>query len=235
MSAGGGSLAASQGMRAATAQLAEEAALRSHPETTKHVADHELTGKQKRAWLGIVCPGLTDDEKTAAVRAMSNYSAAGYEEIHQGNPDNSAKVAKEIAIIDRVLGGKNTPIYKGAVYRGVKWKNGKESLKKLIDGGTWTETGITSMSSSESVARGFAGAESNGGNYISVVLREASGKNLSGVPFRHMSGLPGESEVLLPSSINRRGFSIKKATWSTNGYGATVVYLDVEENIRRRK
>lgn len=32
MSAGGGSLAASQGMRAATAQLAEEAALRNHPE-----------------------------------------------------------------------------------------------------------------------------------------------------------------------------------------------------------
>ena len=51
---GRGSLGAQQGMRAATATQAEEAAtqaeeaaLRNHPETTTHIADHELTGKQK--------------------------------------------------------------------------------------------------------------------------------------------------------------------------------------------
>lgn len=43
---GRGSLGAQQGMRAATATQAEEAALRNHPETTTHIADHELTGKQ---------------------------------------------------------------------------------------------------------------------------------------------------------------------------------------------
>ena len=38
MSAGGGSLAASQGMRAATAQLAEELALRNHPEVMEQLS-----------------------------------------------------------------------------------------------------------------------------------------------------------------------------------------------------
>ena len=59
---GRGSLGAQQGMRAATATQAEEAALRNHPETTTHIADHELTGKQKRAWVRMACPGLTDAE-----------------------------------------------------------------------------------------------------------------------------------------------------------------------------
>lgn len=42
MSAGGGSLAASQGMRAATAQLAEELALRNHPEVMEQLSKGAL-------------------------------------------------------------------------------------------------------------------------------------------------------------------------------------------------
>lgn len=233
---GRGSLGAQQGMRAATATQAEEAALRNHPETTTRIADHELTGKQKRAWVGMACPGLSQEEKSEAVKALEHYSGSGYHAIHDNNPQNSPKVAKEINLIDRVLGGKNAPVYKGAIYRGIKWNNGEKDLKDLIAKGTWTEKGITSMSSSLSVARdGFAGVGWNDGSFISVVLREAPGKNISGVPFRHLSKISSEHEVLLPSSINRRGFSIKKATWTKNNHGATVVYLDVEENLRRKK
>lgn len=91
------------------------------------------------------------------------------------------------------------------------------------------------MSSNPEVAREFSGLTANHGDFISVILREAPGKNISGVPFRHLSKISSEHEVLLPSSINRRGFSIKKATWTKNNHGATVVYLDVEENLRRKK
>lgn len=55
---GRGTLGAQQGMHAATAQQAKEAALRSHPETTKQVANHEMTGAQKLDWLKTVCPGM---------------------------------------------------------------------------------------------------------------------------------------------------------------------------------
>lgn len=232
---GRGSLGAQQGMRAATATQAEEAALRNHPETTTHIADHELTGKQKRAWVGMACPGLSQEEKSEAVKALEHYSELGFHAIHNNNPDNSPKVAREIELIDRVLSGKNAPIYKGAIYRGVKWGNGEKALKNLISNGTWTEKGVTSMSSNPEVARGFSGLTANHGDFISVILREAPGKNISGVPFRHLSKISSEHEVLLPSSINRRGFSIKKATWTKNNHGATVVYLDVEENLRRKK
>ena len=150
---GRGSLGAQQGMRAATATQAEEAALRNHPETTTHIADHELTGKQKRAWVRMACPGLTDAEQTAAVKALEHYSELGFHAIHNNNPDNSPKVAREIELIDRVLSGKNAPIYKGAIYRGVKWGNGEKALKNLISNGTWTEKGVTSMSSNPEVAR----------------------------------------------------------------------------------
>ena len=232
---GRGTLGAQQGMRAATALQAEEAALRNHPETTEHVADHELRRNQKLAWVRMACPGLTDAEQTAAVKAMEHYSGIGYHAIHDNNPHGDPKVAKEIEIIDKVLGGKNAPIYKGAIYRGVKWRNGEQALKDLISNGTWTEKGITSMSSSRAVAEGFSGMYVNNGDFISVVLREAPGKNLSGVPFRHISKISTEDEILLPSSINRRGFSIKKAQWTTHSDGTAVVYLDVEENIRRKK
>lgn len=129
---GRGSLGAQQGMRAATATQAEEAALRNHPETTTHIADHELTGKQKRAWVGMACPGLSQEEKSEAVKALEHYSELGFHAIHNNNPDNSPKVAREIELIDRVLSGKNAPIYKGAIYRGVKWGNGEKALKNLI-------------------------------------------------------------------------------------------------------
>lgn len=231
---GRGSLGAQQGMRAATALRAEEVALLKHPETTEHIADHELTGKQKRAWLRMVCPGLTDKEQAAAVKALEHYSTSGYRQIHNNALENP-KVEREIKLIDRVLGGKNAPIYKGSIYRGVRWDKGEQALKDLISTGTWMESGITSMSSDLETAKGFAGTYINTGSFISVVLREAPGKNLSGVPFRHLSKLPGEDEVILPSSINHRGFKIKKASWTTNSEGGNVVYLDVEENIRRNK
>lgn len=183
----------------------------------------------------MACPGLSQEEKSEAVKALEHYSGSGYHAIHDNNPQNSPKVAKEINLIDRVLSGKNAPIYKGAIYRGVKWGNGEKALKNLISNGTWTEKGVTSMSSNPEVAREFSGLTANHGDFISVILREAPGKNISGVPFRHLSKISSEHEVLLPSSINRRGFSIKKATWTKNNHGATVVYLDVEENLRRKK
>lgn len=232
---GRGTLGAQQGMHAATAQQAKEAALRGHPETTKQVANHEMTGAQKLNWLKTVCPGMTLDERSAAVKALEHYSKTGYLEIHQSNPHNDPKVAKEIELIDRVLDGKNTPIYKGVIYRGVEYKRGEAELRKTIKSGQWRETGITSFSSSLDTAKHFAEVKWGSQSTISVILRVPAGKNLSGVPFKHLSKISSENEVLLPSSVKDRGWTIKNAKWTTNQNGHKIVYLDVEENIRRKK
>lgn len=232
---GRGTLGAQQGMRAATALRAEEAALLKHPKTTEHISDHELQGKQKRAWVGIACPGLTQEERAEAVKALEHYSGMGFRAIHKNNPDNNPKVAREIELIDRVLGGKNAPIYKGEIYRGLDYGGSEAELRKIIKSGQWTETGITSFSSDVGTAKSFAHASWFSADGISVILRVPAGKNLSGVPFRHLSKISSEDEVLMPSSVKDRGWTIKNAKWTTNEHGRKVVYLDVEENLRRRK
>lgn len=234
MSAGGGSLAASQGMRAATAQLAEELALRSHPETMEQLSKGAWGDKRNLAWVAEVCPELTTAEQAEAVNAMKHYSGNGFHEIHNNNPDNDSAVAREIELIDRVLGGKNTPVYKGEIYRGVRYQDGEAKLRKIIKSGQWNEKGITSFSSYAGIADNFSDATSKSTSEISVILRVPAGKNISGVPFKHMSKFASEDEVLLPSSVKNRGWTITKATWTTNKHGRKVVYLDIEENIRRK-
>lgn len=234
MSAGGGSLAASQGMRAATAQLAEELALRNHPEVMEQLSKGAWGDKRNLAWVAEVCPELPPEEREDAVTAMKHYSGAGSRAIHNNNPDNDPEVAREINLIDRVLGGKNTPVYKGAIYRGVKWEAGEAALRKTIKNGQWTEKGITSFSSYPGIADNFSDVTSRKTDGISVILRVPAGKNISGVPFKHMSVYASEDEVLMPSSVRNRGWTITKSTWTTNKHGRKVVYLDIEENIRRK-
>ena len=96
MSAGGGSLAASQGMRAATAQLAEELALRNHPEVMEQLSKGAWGDKRNLAWVAEVCPELPPEEREDAVAAMKHYSGAGSRAIHNNNPDNDPEVAREI-------------------------------------------------------------------------------------------------------------------------------------------
>ena len=231
---GRGTLGAQQGMRAATAQLAEEAALRSHPEVMEQLSKGAWGEKRNLAWVAEVCPELTPEEREDAVAAMKHYSGNGFHEIHNNNPDNDPEVAREINLIDRVLGGKNTPVYKGAVYRGVKYRDGEAELRKIIKNGQWNEKGITSFSSYPGIADNFSDATSKSTSEISVILRVPAGKNISGVPFKHMSMYASEDEVLMPSSVRNRGWTITKSTWTTNKHGRKVVYLDIEENIRRK-
>lgn len=239
MSAGGGSLAASQGMRAATAQLAEEAALRNHPETMKQVADDEMSGAQKREWIRSIDPTLSEDQVNATVKALYNYSKdpEHYRAMHDGNPDNDPEIAKEIKLVDHLFTHRNAPVYKGDIFRGLRWKNSEQELRDIIKAGTWTEKGITSFSTEKYVSEGFAGVYSHAGtSEISVVLRVPAGKNMSAVPFQHLSHFGNsESEVLTPSTVKDRGWSIKSAKWHVDKSGHKTVTIDMEENTRRRK
>lgn len=232
---GRGTFGLQQGVRAATAQQAEETALRNHPETHEQVAPDMMPEFEKRDWVRSVCPELTDAEVQEAVDAMLHYSGSGSRAIHQNNPDNDPKVAAEIKAIDRVLTSKNTPVYKGEIFRGVLWKQGEKALRDIIERGTWMEKGITSFSTKRSVAKSFS-SPGLAKSMIQVILHVPEGKNISGVPFQHMSKYgKSESEVLMPSSIANRGWGIKSAKWSHGPDGRRIVDIEIEENIRRLK
>lgn len=230
---GRGSLGLQQGMRAAIAQLAEDAKLLNHPETQTHIAPDELSLDKKRAWVRSICPEMSESEAKDAVEAMRHYSGSGFRAIHKNNPNNDPKIAAEIKAIDRVLTSKSAPIYKGEIFRGISWTQGEKALRTRINSGLWTEPGITSFSTKRSVADNFSSGSSAA---IRVILHEKAGKNISGVPFQHLSIYgKDEAEVLTPSSVANRGWTIKSAKWSHTPAGGQTVTIEIEENIRRTK
>lgn len=230
---GRGTLGEQQGMRAATIQQAEEAKLLNHPETHTQIAPDELPANKKLAWVRSICPDMSESEAQATVDAMKHYSGTGFRVMHKNNPDNDPKIAAEIEAIDRVLTSKNAPIYKGEIFRGLTWNKGEAELRDYIKRGIWEEPGITSFSTKRSIAEFFAIGPSTA---VQVILHEKAGKNISGVPFQHLSKYgKGEAEVLTPSSVANRGWTIKSAKWSHTPDGVKTVDIEIEENIRRTK
>lgn len=229
---GRGSLGLQQGMRVATAQQAEEAALRNHPETQEQIASDEMSFDNKVDWVQSICPELNEADCLAAVHAMEEYSDMGSSAIHKNNPDNDPAVASKIEAIDKVLTSKNAPIYKGELFRGITWRQSEEELRARINGGIWKEPGITSFSSKKSTATKMT----KFGDGIQVILHVPEGKNISGVPFQHLSVFGKmEAEVLAPSTVKDRGWKITKSKWGHDQNGRKTVELELEENIRRIK
>lgn len=225
---GRGSFGLQQGVRGATAQQAEEVVLRNHPETQEQVAPDEMSFDDKVDWVQSICPELDEADCLAAVHAMEDYSNIGSSAIHKNDPAVSSK----IEAIDKVLTSKNAPIYKGELFRGITWRQGEDALRSRISGGLWTEPGITSFSSKKSIAAQMT----KFGDGIQVTLHVPEGKNISGVPFQHLSVFGKiEAEVLTPSTVKDRGWKITKSKWSHDQNGRKTVELEIEENIRRTK
>lgn len=233
----GGSLGGSQGITIASAISTVEALtsvaneFEGHPETTELL--DAMNHDQQMEWIRKIVPGISDEKAEDMIQACSDYSLSYYAKMHQNNPNNEEVIRKKIDAVDAMLNSKNAPIYKGEIFRGVRWRGSEQTLKDIVASGIWTEPGITSFSTSLSVAKEFAAYNDPTAGIVNIILREKSGKNISGVPFKHLSEIPSENEVLMPSSVRERGWNITSSKWQNAPNGGKYLFLDVEERTEK--
>jgi len=162
-----------------------------------HVSDSELPYEKKVEWVEQMVPGWSSKEAEKAVGEMEIYSTWGYDEVHK---DSEGKLPTTQDILT-IMDSPNTPVYNGTIYRGISFSS-KEALMDALkrSPGVWTEPGITSFSSDRNVADGFASQKDWG-------LVITCDNNKTGIPFKHISQLSGEDEVLSPGGHRVPGWS----------------------------
>ena len=233
----GGSLSGSQGINIESALVTAEAIagvagqIEEHPETVELL--EPMTDEERREWVRGICPDADNKKVNEIVEACKDYSTNFYRKMHNNNPDNDEGIQRRIDAVDALLNSKNAPIYKGNLYRGIKWVGKEEILNDIIASGVWTEPGITSFSTSLPTAKAFAAYNYPKDGIVNIILREKSGRNLSGVPFKHLSEIPSENEVLMPSSVRERGWNITSSKWQNAPNGGKYLFLDVEERTEK--
>lgn len=162
------------------------------------VANHELPRDEKIDWIisNVPCESRADAE--TIVDSMEWYSVNGYDEIHW---DEDCKLPDTHNIL-RAFDSSSIKPYKGVIYRGLSFKSKKDLMKALLnDDGVWNEPGITSFSASEEIAEEFASQKEWG-------LIFTCTDNKSAIPFRHISRLSREDEVLSPGKHRNSGWDI---------------------------
>ena len=202
--------------REAFPELYQEAS-RTPGQISSQIADDELSSEEKVDWVSSVVPGIDRAEAGRIVRAMEDYSGQGYKTIHY----DKEGVLPETRDILRVFDSGKAPVYQGTIYRGLSFHS-KREINKLLrrSKGTWKEPGITSFSRSKDVAEEFAGPE------WGMVMR--CGNNKSGIPFRHMSMISGEDEILSPGGHRNSGWKINYDSIRIDRANRRV-YVDIEE------
>ena len=104
----------------------------------------------------------------------------------------------------------------------------QEEAKKALRMGAfhrkkiWTEPGITSFSTTIGVAEKFA--QNKGSWGIVLICRN----NKSAIPFRHMSLLPHEDEVISPGGHQNLEWKIDKKSMSVDKK-KRIIYIDITE------
>ena len=191
------------------------------------VPDHSLTEYEKMNWLHSVLP----DEDMSTIRRivdeMYDYSlpdkdGGTYREVHNDKQCQRQDTKDMLKVFD----SERVPIADGPIYRGVAFRSKGEMLRALgRDAGNWTEPGITSFSTDIKVAESFA---TDDAAVWGIVFKCPNNK--TAIPFRHMSALWGESEVLSPGGA--RGVRWKINTHMSTvdlNYERKIIYIEIEE------
>lgn len=187
--------------------------------TSGHIGHEEMFEGEKVDWIKKVLD-VDDKEAQRILTQIENYlNEDDYKDIHSGK----RKIAE--SMIDKLLNGSKVPIFNGETFRGVYIRpDGGRSpdsiVQEILKSGRWREPGITSFSSSRSVANDFADPLLGKGNGVGVVIRNV--RNRTGVPVAHLSGHYNEMEVMHPSSIRNSGFKILDWEKRGNTYHVTV-------------
>ena len=175
------------------------------------IAEKEFKSKEKAVWVMSVVRGTDEVEAKRIVQALENYSGTGYKSIHW---DKKAELQQTKDIL-RVFDSVKTYPYRGAIYRGLSFKSKEELMKALSRGrGKWEEPGITSFSTDKKKAKDFAMQDKWG-----IVL--TCKNNKSGIPFKHISTVAWEEEILSPGGLRNNGWNLDMDS----------LYVDKEEKI----
>jgi hypothetical protein len=182
------------------------------------IADHEFSKVEKIDWINnnVTCESRREAERI--VHSMEQYSGNGYDSIHW---DTEGRLSSTQDIL-RVFDSKNIKPYKGVIYRGLSFDSKQDLMKALARGkGDWSEPGITSFSANKTVAEDFACRKKWG-----LVL--TCSNNRSAIPFRHMSLLSWEDEILSPGAHRNSGWEIDMKSVKLDKE-KRIVYADISE------
>ena len=183
------------------------------PTVSKQISGVSKRGNARAEWLQENL-GVSSEEAQQMVRDVHYYVTGDYSAIHNG----AASQAERIANLDAMITNPNMPVFDGTIYRGVHILDSdgltaREKVEAIISSGQWNEAGITSFSDNKKKAEQFAAGIINDqgrateGINVMIVNRD----NRTGVPIQHLTGERPEHEVLYPSNIRDRGFTITNA------------------------
>ena len=200
----------------------------SHPQVNDiNMFGANIPKTKKIAWVKMYT-GMDQAEAKEAVSTMESYSGSGYHSIHNGSDQHAND------LINKVIDSPKTPVYSGTQYRGIHISVGfaknkgansvQEYLDAIVSGGVWTEQGATSFSSSKKTAMSFGNFGYADKDNVSVLVTYKGGK--TGMPFKHISKLSSENEVLHSQTDMLKGKKITKAYWNKS---KTEMFIDVDD------
>ncbi|MBR4027687.1 MAG: hypothetical protein IKJ01_09110 [Lachnospiraceae bacterium] len=183
------------------------------------ISDSEMKPEEKINWISQVVPNINKLSAKQIVHSMEFYSGNGYSTIHW---DKEAKL-EETKDILKVFDSHNVKPYKGTIYRGLSFDS-KEELINILKNcrGVWKEPGITSFSADKDIAEMYFAKTRNWGLVLSC------SNNKSAIPFRHISILPKEDEILSPGGHRNNGWKIDYKSISVDKTNH-MVYVNIEE------
>lgn len=191
--------------------------------TGSQVADHEFTHEEKCGWVLSVVPGCSLQEAEGIVASMETYSGGGlaFSRIHWDEEGAEPETAEILKVFD----AGQVSIYKGELYRGLRFSNYDKVMKVLMAGrGNWTEPGITSFSTDINISKEFA--EHSGEEWgLLFTCRD----NKTAIPFQHMSVNSREAEVLSPGGHRNNGWRIDFDSLVID-HDKHMIYADIYEN-----
>lgn len=229
-------------MAKAYSGLGQETGGANHPGVNDIDAFGKNLGHDGRVkWL-MDNVGLSKQEAERGADTIYDYTGSGYDEIHNGTDKEGGD------IIDAIIHNPNAPVYTGSQYRGIfvsqdnldYFTGGgitpREYLENILKTGVWKEPGVSSFSSNIQTAFSFGKFDYQWKtqNDISVLIVYDNGK--SGMPIKHMSGLPGENEVLHSGKQMRDGLDIVQYNWVDGGkkFGQQLRMVVTDKPVKRR-
>ena len=200
----------------------------SHPQVNDiNMFGANIPKTKKVAWVKMYT-GMDQAEAKEAVKIMEDYSGSGSTPIHNGSDQHAND------LINKVVDSPKTPVYSGKQYRGLTVSLGfaknqgtsspQEYLDGIVSGGVWTEKGATSFSASKKTAMNFGSFGYGTKDSVSVLVTYKGGK--TGMPFKHISKLSSENEVLHSQNDMVKGKKIVKAYWNK---AKTELFIDVDD------
>ncbi len=192
-----------------------------------------LSHEERTKWL-MDNVGLSKQDAEKGSSAIHAYTGSAYDDIHNGTDTVRGD------IIDNIIHNAKSPVFTGEQYRGLYISQDRldeftgggvkpsDYLQNIIKTGVWKEPGVSSFSSTQATARSFGKFDYSwkDSNDVSVMLTYKDGK--SGMPIKHMSGIPGENEVLHSGRQMRNGLDIVDYKWK-HGKKGTELHITVTD------